>query len=125
MNETILKGQGKEVMKIPREEWEHALADAPENIGAELTFMTEEHHLVRNFVVRELPLIRKPLSPEFIAEKIDLPVNRVINILDELEKKLTFSYRNETGEVVWAYHVTVEKTPHPITFSSGETLYAA
>jgi hypothetical protein len=46
-------------------------------------------------------------------------------ILDDLEKHMTFLFRNQAGEVVWAYPVTVEKTPHRVTFDTGETIYAA
>jgi len=38
---------------------------------------------------------------------------------------MTFLFRNKEGEVVWAYPVTVDKTPHHLTFSTGEQLYAA
>jgi hypothetical protein len=87
--------------------------------------MSREHHLVRNFVVREMPIAGKPLSPVFIAQKLDLPFERTKIILDELEKHMTFLFRDEQGAVIWAYPVTVERTPHRLTFSTGEQLYAA
>ncbi len=87
--------------------------------------MSDEHHLVRDFVVRELPKVGKPLSPEFIAQKLNLSVDRVKLILDKLEKRLTFLFRNEQGAVVWAYPVTVENTPHYAIFSTGEQVYSA
>jgi len=49
----------------------------------------------------------------------------VLRILDELEKKMTFLYRDEQGAVLWAYPVTAARTPHRITFSSGERISAA
>ena len=45
--------------------------------------------------------------------------------LEDLEKRMTFLYRNEIGEVLWAYPVTVDRTPHKIRFSTGERLFAA
>jgi len=87
--------------------------------------MTEEHHRVRYFVVRELPRVGAPLQPEFIAEKLDLPLARVNAILDELEKNLVFLVRNGQGMVSWAFPVTVESTPHELTFGTGERLYGA
>ena len=92
---------------------------------AALGFMSPEHHRVRNLVVRELPGVGEPLSPAFIAEKLSLPVDRVEAILDELEKRMTFLFRNSDGAVVWAYPVTVEATPHHVTFSTGEQVYSA
>lgn len=87
--------------------------------------MTDEHHRVRDFVVRELPRIAEPVSPEVIGQSLNLEPDVLVPILDELEQKLTFLFRNQLGSVTWAYPVTVEKTPHSITFSSGEQIYAA
>ncbi len=125
MNETILTGRGSSITEIPRRDWEHALSGISRHLDARLGFMSREHHLVRNFVVGELPVAGKPLSPDYIAQKLDLPFERTKAILDELEKQMTFLFRNEQGAVIWAYPVTVEKTPHHLTFSTGEQLYAA
>jgi hypothetical protein len=38
---------------------------------------------------------------------------------------MTFLFRNEQGAVAWAYPVTVDRTPHYVTFSTGEQVYAA
>jgi hypothetical protein len=45
--------------------------------------------------------------------------------MDYLEKRMTYLFRNKDREVIWAYPVTVVKTPHKITFNTGEKLYAA
>lgn len=87
--------------------------------------MTDTHHQIRNFVVKELVNIQKPIEPEFISEKLNLPIELVKSILEELEKKLFFLVRNEWGAVAWAYPVTVETTPHTMDFNSGEHLYGA
>jgi hypothetical protein len=76
-------------------------------------------------VVRELPRIGKPLSPELISAELNLPLSKTVEILDELEKNLFFLVRNEHGEVTWAFPVTADKTPHRMTFSTGERLNAA
>ena len=87
--------------------------------------MTGEHHRVRYFVVRELPRAGEPLQAQFIAESLNLSLARVNAILDELEKHLFFLVRNGQGAVSWAFPVTVESTPHELTFSTGERLYGA
>jgi hypothetical protein len=92
---------------------------------AAMGFMAEDHRRVHHFAVRELPHVGKPLSPEFIAVKLGLPRERVVSVLDDLEKHMTFLFRNKQGEVTWAYPVTVDTTPHHLTFSSGEHVYAA
>ena len=125
MNETVLIGRGHEITEIPQKDWESGLSQVQQHIKGRLDFMSEEHHLVRNFVVRELPNVGEPLSSEFIAKELNLPVSRVNVILEELEKHLTFLFRNERGEVTWAYPMTVDNTPHHITFTTDEQIYAA
>jgi hypothetical protein len=125
MSETILLGRGRQILEIPREMWEQHLAQAPQHSQARLSFMSPAHHQVRYFVVRELPGQEKPIAPEAIARALQLPRGRVETLLDELERKLFFLVRNQQGAVAWAYPVTVEPTPHRLTFSTGERVYAA
>ena len=125
MNETILLGQRRQIIRISRQKWEEHLSQIPQHSGTRLSFMTEEHHRVRYFAVRELPRVGEPLQPQFIAESLGLPLARVNAILDELEKNLFFLVRNGQGAVSWAFPVTVERTPHELTFSTGERLYGA
>jgi hypothetical protein len=125
MGETILLGRGRQITRIPREEWEKHLSQAPQHSRTRLSFMSEEHHLVRYFVVRELPRTGEPIRPELISQKLSLPLARVNAILDELEKNLFFLVRNGRGAVSWAFPVTADSTPHHLTFSTGEQLYAA
>jgi hypothetical protein len=125
MSETILIGRGRQMITIPRAEWEQGLAGVPQHFQTKLSFMSPEHHLVRYFVVRELPVVGEPLAIESIARQVHLPASRVNAILDDLEQHLTYLYRNLQGMVAWAYPVTVDQTPHALTFSTGERLYAA
>ena len=81
--------------------------------------MSKEHHAVHDFVVKELPLIGAPISSEFISEKFYLSVDRVRKILRKLERLILLDM-DEQGEVTWAYPVTIVKTPHHATLSSGE-----
>jgi len=125
LNETILLGQGCQIIKVPRQKWEEHLSQVPQHSETRLSFMSDEHHQVRYFVVRELPRAGEPLRPEFIADSLNLPMARVNAILDELEKNLVFLVRDGQGAVAWAFPVTVERTPHEITFSTGERLFGA
>ena len=92
---------------------------------ADLSFMSQAHHDVRDFVVTEIPRAGKPLSPAYIAQRLGLPESQLAPILDDLERELTFLYRRGGEEVVWAYPVTAERTAHRITFSTGESTYGA
>ncbi len=87
--------------------------------------MTDAHHRVRYFVVKELVNRQKPVAPEFISEMLHMPLEQVKAILEELERRLFFLVRNEQNAVLWAYPVTVEPTPHHLMFSTGEQLYGA
>ena len=125
MSETVLTGRGRQIESIPRSEWEGHLSRVPEGMKTRLSFMTRQHHLVRYFVVRELPRIGRPLSPAIIASRLALPLKRVNEILAELEERLFFLVRNENGHVAWAYPVTADETPHRLIFSTGERIYGA
>jgi hypothetical protein len=125
MNDVILLAQGNQINPIPRQQWEQHLAVAPQHIRARLDFMTAAHHQVRYFVVQEIIRRGQPIPPPLIAQALGLPLARVATILDELEENLFFLARNDAGDVAWAYPVTADTTPHRLTFSSGEQLYAA
>jgi len=120
MDDSILLGLWRYLLPIPRVIWQrHVSGDA------HLDFMSQEHQRVRNLVVRELPRVGKPLSPEFIGQELSLSLAQVTDILDELEQHTTFLFRNEQGAVAWAYPVTADHTPHHVTFSTGEGIHAA
>jgi len=125
MKDVILIGRQERILEVPAEHLRKHLAGT-QNPSARLSFMTSEHHLVRNFVVRELPRNQgNPLTPEDISRRLQLSLPRVITILDDLEKHLFFLVRNEIGEVSWAFPVTAEMTLHRLSYSSGERGYAA
>ena len=87
--------------------------------------MTSEHHAVRYFVVRELPRRGKSLTTDLIARELELSLDRTQDILEELEQNLFFLVRRDERTVSWAFPVTTDRTPHPLTFSTGEQTYAA
>ena len=120
MDESLLLGIWKGTLPIPKMIWQRQVKGA-----AQLDLMTEDHHRVRNFVVTELPRTGEPLSPDYIASSLHIPHDQVVKLLDDLEKHKTFLFRDNTGSVLWAYPVTVDQTPHEITFSTGECINAA
>lgn len=125
MHETILVGQGDQISSLPRAQWEHHLAQVPEHGKQRLGFMSKTHHRIRNYVVKNLPRVGKPLKPADIASDLDLDVDEVGDILDELERELFFLVRDSSAAVSWAFPVTAGPTPHHMTFESGEQVYAA
>ena len=119
--EKLLLGMWRFMLPVPRAIWQTQIRGD----DAQLSFMSADHHRVRNFCVVELPRAGKPLTPAYIAKALDLPLERLVPILDELEQHMTFLYRNPQGAVTWAYPVTVDVTPHRVTFGTGEQVYAA
>jgi hypothetical protein len=125
VSETIFIGRGRQLVQVPRKEWEQHLATVPQIQEGRLRFMTATHHLVRNFVVKVLPSFGRPIPPEYIAQHLGLSLTQVQAVLDELDAHLFFLVRNSQGAVAWAFPMTVDPTPHRLTFSTGEQLYAA
>ena len=125
MGEGILQGRGRRIIEVPRGEWEERLSQVLQHHEIRLGFMSEEHHRVRNLVVRDMPRLGKSIQPEYISQELGLPMARLGELLNELEEKLFFLVRNAQGSVSWAFPVTVDHTPHHATFSTGESLYAA
>jgi len=126
MKGRVLIGGGEKIYEIPAENWRKHLTEGREHMQVRSGFMTEDHHRVRNFAVRELPRNQgKALSAAEISRRLDLPLDRVVTILEELQKNLFFLVLNEMGEVNWAFPVTSDWTPHRLSFSSGESVFAA
>lgn len=125
METTIRLGLGHWILPVPRVFWQRRIVQKARHIQAGLAFMSKEHHQVRNFVVSEIARLDGPLSPEMIARGLGLPLARVEEILADLERHMTFLFRDGQGAVAWAYPVTAEATPHQVALSSGERVYAA
>ena len=106
MEDSILLGVGRHTLRIPPTIWRRRVRGE-----AKLNFMSEDHHRVREFVVKELPRVAKPLPPSTIAGRLDLPEGQVVALLNDLEQHMTFLFRDEHGAVSWAYPVTVDETP--------------
>ena len=121
----VLLGLDRFTIPLPNRLWSRLVRKDAEKLRKSLDFMTEDHHCVRDFVVLELPEAGTPLSPAFISEGTGLDEKRVVSILEELEHRLTFLVRNKFGEVLWAYPVTADKTPHRVFFGTGERINAA
>ncbi len=127
MKDRIMLGMWKYMLSIPPSllDMKKKLEKEKLRYEAAMGFMTDEHRRVHHFTVRELPRRGGALSPDIIATELGLTRERVVSILDDLEKHMTFLWRNGQGEVSWAYPVTVDRTPHHVTFSTGEQIYAA
>jgi len=123
---TLLVGNRETMSRVPDTGLKAAMAKVPEFFAARLAFMTPEHHLVRNFAVREMPYENgRPIKVDRMADTLGLPRATVHAIVEDLERHLFFLVRNEAGEISWAFPVTTEPTPHRLRFSTGERAHGA
>ena len=125
MKKKMMLGLWRYMINVPPFMWEKQISKMKRKLQKEYGSLSGEHHAVHHFVVRELPNEGKPLSLELVSQRLDIPADRLETILDDLEKGMTFLFRNNDGEVVWAYPGTVERTPHHVSFNTGQELYAA
>jgi len=121
----VLFGFKRHMIPIPWAVFKRAASHEAGKTGRILGGLDEKQRRVHHFVVRDLPRLAEPMPPEHIAEALEMPIDRVIEILDELERRLIFLFRPGGREVVWAYPITVAETPHRLEFSTGERLNAA
>jgi len=49
--------------------------------GSDLSFMSDDYHRVRNYVVMEIPRLGKPLPPQYISQALELPLGQTVSIL--------------------------------------------
>jgi hypothetical protein len=126
MKDRALLGTRRRMIPIPGFIWKSEVSrKAKKQAQKSVAFMTEEHHLVRDYVVRNLLGAGGSITPEQISEATGLAPARVISILDQLEKRLVFLFRDGRGSVLWAYPVTADTTPHIVSLNSGERGCAA
>ncbi len=80
---------------------------------------------VHHFVVMTMTETNEPVTLEYIAENLDMPLDRVKDIVDKLEEMKVFFYRYNSQGINWAYPVTAENSIYKMAFSTGEQCYAA
>jgi hypothetical protein len=125
MSGQLLIGAGKEIRAVADADFVRAMQHIPERMAKRLEFMSPDHHLVRDFVVREIPRQHDAILPRQIADVTGLKLDRVVDVLKDLERNLFFLVRNRGGAVAWAFPVTVARTQHRLTFSTGERSFGA
>ncbi len=124
MRSAILLGLGRWMIPVPGVVWRRVMRANAGKSQSALRFMTPDHHRVRDLAVDRLFRTGVALSPEDIARSLNLSLPRVGEIVDDLERHLTFLYRSAGPDVTWAYPVTVDRTPHRAAAASGEQAYS-
>lgn len=125
MGDWLKAGVWRHILSLPPKIGKRRVGQLADQARAEVDALSEQQRAVHHFVVRELPRVGTPLPPQVVARGLNLPQDDVVRILDELEAKKAFLFRDSQGAVVWGYPVTAAETPHHLSFKSGERLYAA
>jgi hypothetical protein len=124
VTERILLGVGRRMVPVP--EWLfRPMVQRDARRLAKRPPLEPDERRVQHFAVREIPRRRVAIAPEVFAAELDLPLERVGLILDKLERHMTYLCRRGGEDVVWAYPVTAEKTPHQVRMDGGEAFSAA
>ena len=108
MADLILMGRGASIENIPLRDWERELSATPEHIARRLEFMSCDHHLVRNFVVRELPRLGRPISLAEISHALHLTRELYVERDDFMEDAPKKFFRLSLGREVrlrYAYYI--------------------
>jgi len=122
--ERVLLGLGKRMVPVP--EWLfRPMVQRDARRLAKRPNLEPDERRAQHFAVREIPRRREAIAPEVFAAELDLSLDQVSLILDELERRMTFLCRRGGEDVVWAYPVTAEETPHQIRMDGGEAFSAA
>jgi len=125
MSSQILVGVGRVMRSVPDDAFVKSVKGLPTRMASRLAFMSRNHHVVRDFAVRELPRQDRPISPVQIAQTTGLNLQTISAILTEVERNLFFLVRDPEGNVNWAFPVTTSPTPHRLRFSTGEKIFGA
>ncbi len=84
-----------------------------------------EERRVHHFIVLKMAVVKDPITAELIAGELEIPIDRVIEIINKLEDLKTFIYRSDGKGINWAYPLSIENTGFRMTASSGEHFFAA
>ena len=122
---SVLFGFRKTMVPVPALIVNREMDKMVRRIKMKVSGFTAEKRKVHHFIVRELPGRGGPISINDVAHELGMPLRRVEVLIDELENDKTFLYRRNSTGINWAYPVTVEATPHKISFSTGECVNAA
>ena len=124
MFDRILLGVGQKMVPVP--EWLfRPMVRRDANKLAKRPDLEPDQRSVQHFAVREIPRRREAIAPEVFAEELDLSLDEVHQILDELERRMTFLCRRGGEDVNWAYPVTATETPHQVRIDGGAAFSAA
>ena len=124
MFEKVLLGVGRRMIPVP--EWLfRPIVQREAKKLAKRPALEPDQRRVQHFAVREIPRRREAIAPEVFAAELAFTLEEVDQILDELERRMTFLCRRGGEDVIWAYPVTAAETPHQVRIDGGAAFSAA
>jgi hypothetical protein len=87
--------------------------------------LSKEERRVHHFVVMKMAVAKDPITADLISSELEMPNDRVIEIINKLESLKTFIYRSDGKGIDWAYPLSLENTGFRLKASSGEQFFAA
>lgn len=124
MFEKVFLGVGKRMIPVPEFMFRPMVQRDTKRLASRPGLEPDQRR-VQHFAVREIPRRRGPIAPEVFAAELDLSLDEVLQILDELERRMTFLCRRGGEYVSWAYPVTSDETPHQVRIDGGAAFSAA
>ena len=124
MQDALRIGVGPFILPVPSFLWQRAVEADGKRMSGRLHFMSENHHRVRDFAVQELTRTGAPVPTTIVAESLGLDLATTTQLIEDLERNLTFLYRTQPNAVTWAYPVTCEDTGHRVHFDTGEDAFS-
>jgi hypothetical protein len=124
MFETVHLGVGKRMIPVPELIFRPMVRRDTRKLAGRPGLEPDQRR-VQHFAVREIPRRREAIAPAVFADELELPLEEVLQILDELERRMTFLCRRGGEEVSWAYPVTSDETPHQVRIDGGAAFSAA
>ena len=91
--ERVLLGFKRHTVPIPQALFRRAMKAGANKTHRVLGGVDDRQRRVHHFVVRDLPRLAEPMPPEHIAGALGMDLQRVIEIVDELERRLIFLFR--------------------------------
>jgi hypothetical protein len=125
MKRKMFMGIWRFMLPIPRSISEKGVKRGVSGAKTKADLLSKEERKVHHFIVKQMAVADEPIATEFIGEKLNIPLNRVKDIVEKLEAMKTFCYRDDSQGINWAYPLSFENTGHKMTVSTGEQFFAA
>ena len=94
-------------------------------ICQETRVVTDLERQVQFYVVQRISDTNQPVLPEDISTDLNIPLDKVISIIEKLESLKVFFYRYNSPGINWAYPVTSDEREYKLTFDDGKKCTAA